>query len=1026
MGSKTVLSAVLLGIMSAAGVGAAEGAAARDAQAIFAATGIRSGLVVHLGCGNGRLTAALARGGRNVVHGLTADLAQVTAAREYIRAQGLYGPVSVVYWRGASLPYVDHLVNLLVVENPGRISEQEMLRILAPGGVAYLKKGTASTKLIKPARTGTDEWTHFLYDASGNALSHDRLVGPPRHLQWTAAPAHTRSHEYTSSIAAVVSSGGRMFYIADEGPTGNLQGAADWRVLARDAYNGLLLWKRPIDRWYTHLAGWTSAPIQLQRRLVAAGDRVYVTLGYHAPVSALDAATGETVKVYEGTEGTDEIIWHKGVLILTAKSVTDQRLAEYRKLRDLTKRRGGPLHERETGRPVIAAFNRTENRLGRTIAALDAQTGEVLWKLSGRDAAGLRTLSLRACGNRVFYHRSGVLFCRELRSGKTLWSKKGYAPQAASEKALACWTKKAMTLLSPEDGSVRWTQPTILASVRDVFIAEDSIWIGGFKPFDTGRRHTGPVWGPYFAVQRNFKTGAIVKEVTPENPGHHQRCYMSKATERYILGGRRGTEFIDLASGEYRWNSWARGVCRYGVMPANGLLYAPPHSCGCYITAKLTGFNAMAAERIAPAGAPGETAAGLEKGAAYGSSGKPPHADDWPTYRGDFRRSGVTRCRVPMPLEAAWQITLSGRLTPPTVANGRVFVACADEHTLLALDTASGTTAWTFLSGGRIDSPPTIHDGHVLLGCRDGYVYSLQASDGAPVWRFRGARRAQRVSSYGQLESAWPIHGSVLVVDDAAFFTAGRSSYLDGGIDLYRLNANSGKALSVTTVYSPDPETGRQPPQYNANQMPGSRSDILVADAGHVYLRHVPFTKDGVELKEQVPHLFTLTDFLDDSWTHRSYWVFAAKSSISTGCSGRDKNLIYGRLLVYDDTTVHGYARKNLHWSNQFQDAPYHLFTRERKASTPTWSKTVPIKVRAMVRAGNTLFAAGPAAATAWRTEPATGRQGALLLAYSADDGTEQGRWRLSAPPVFDGMAAARGRLFLTLENGTVLCMAGK
>jgi hypothetical protein len=29
----------------------------------------------------------------------------------------------------------------------------------------------------------------------------------------------------------------------------------------------------------------------------------------------------------------------------------------------------------------------------------------------------------------------------------------------------------------------------------------------------------------------------------------------------------------------------------------------------------------------------------------------------------------------------------------------------------------------------------------------------------------------------------------------------------------------------------------------------------------------------------------------------------------------------------------------------------------------------------------------------------------------------------LAAPPVFDGMAAVAGRLYLTLENGSILCL---
>ena len=68
----------------------------------------------------------------------------------------------------------------------------------------------------------------------------------------------------------------------------------------------------------------------------------------------------------------------------------------------------------------------------------------------------------------------------------------------------------------------------------------------------------------------------MLKHIEPENPGHHHRCYSNKATDRYILGGRRGTEFIDLARGDVLWNSWARGVCMYGVMPACSPL-APRH-----------------------------------------------------------------------------------------------------------------------------------------------------------------------------------------------------------------------------------------------------------------------------------------------------------------------------------------------------------------------------------------------------------------------------------------------------------------
>ncbi len=52
--------------------------------------------------------------------------------------------------------------------------------------------------------------------------------------------------------------------------------------------------------------------------------------------------------------------------------------------------------------------------------------------------------------------------------------------------------------------------------------------------------------------------------------------------------------------------------------------------------------------------------------------------------------------------------------------------------------------------------------------------------------------------------------------------------------------------------------------------------------------------------------------------------------------------------------------------------------------------------------------------------------RGALLMAISTSDGTELAQHRLDSSPIFDGMAAANGRLYLSLENGQVLCMAGR
>ena len=105
----------------------------------------------------------------------------------------------------------------------------------------------------------------------------------------------------------------------------------------------------------------------------------------------------------------------------------------------------------------------------------------------------------------------------------------------------------------------------------------------------------------------DLRTGELRKELPSKDlfdVGHHHRCYRNKITERFLMASRRGVEFVDLASGENYQNHWVRSGCLLGNLPCNGLLYVAPHDCGCYIEAKLTGFNALAPKSASPPPAP--------------------------------------------------------------------------------------------------------------------------------------------------------------------------------------------------------------------------------------------------------------------------------------------------------------------------------------------------------------------------------------------------------------------------------------
>ena len=144
-------------------------------------------------------------------------------------------------------------------------------------------------------------------DRSGNAVARDKVVGPPRRMQWAGSPRWSRHHDRMASMSALVSGGGRIFYIMDEGSRVSIQLPSDWQLVARDAFNGAILWKKPITKWHSQLWPLKSGPSQLARRLVVDGERLFVTRSISGPVEHIDAATGVTRSVFEGSEKTEAV-----------------------------------------------------------------------------------------------------------------------------------------------------------------------------------------------------------------------------------------------------------------------------------------------------------------------------------------------------------------------------------------------------------------------------------------------------------------------------------------------------------------------------------------------------------------------------------------------------------------------------------------------------------------------------------------------------------------------------------------------
>jgi len=326
----------------------------------------------------------------------------------------------------------------------------------------------------------------------------------------------------------------------------------------------------------------------------------------------------------------------------------------------------------------------------------------------------------------------------------------------------------------------------------------------------------------------------------------------------------------------------------------------------------------------------------------------------------------------------------------------------------------------------------------------------------------------------------------VLVDKETAYFTAGRSTYLDGGIHIYALDPATGKLLHKAVMEGPHRTTeGRRDLAFF---IPGANSDVLVSEGGFLYMRQKKLTRELKEIEPEVLspkgeqdvglHIFSTAGLLDGSWYNRTFWMYSKRWPGFQLANQAPKS---GQLLVVDAQRTYAvqmFYRRNVH-SPMFFPAKegYLLFadlnTNEpqivgeqgaskpvrwlpqsdyergggrgtwkleqeafgldkmigyTRAQPPVWMSWLPIRIRAMVKAGDVLFVAGPPDMLDPKDPYASfeSRKGAHIVAVSARDGKKLAEMSLEHSPIFDGLIAANGRLFACLEDGSVVRLAGK
>lgn len=972
------------------------------AKAVTEASGVSTGLCVVLGCGkadSAGLLPALASSGTMMVHGLAFDDAALQRARTQIAAQGAAGRATAERWNGKTLPYLDGLARLIVVEDPAALAaagipKDELLRVLAPGGTLCTPDGGKWKAEVKPRPPEMDEWTHPHHGADENMVSADKAIAFPISLRWLdGVPTGRGGFGSCAGTRAVVLAGGRCFSVSVDDRGAGAAGGDSAVLLARDAYSGFPIWKLDCET--------TWNKVQLDWRnvwpLVATDKHVYSVVKDQLQI--MDAATGKVLATCPTPHPAKRLVLVGETLIAAC----------WEKL-DVSNHKDGFENDgiRAVWWPGGAG----------SVEAFDAPSGKPKWSLP------LSVLTLAAQGKTAYLLSTTgnppterALVAVDIASGKEKWrvahTALGSEPDtclnfAGPECVVVSRTKnkddREAIVLNEADGAIRFRIPKSVARC----IVGSQLWCSdGRYDLKSGQKVPGG------GIGNTYAGGNVVGGCVPP----------IVVGERYITASR-GCGYLELNADPSKppgklGYSGARGACIQGMVPANGMFYTAQNNCGC-VGAQVGGFLGVGHSPEPPAAEAFASARPVEKGPAFGASGPPAGADDWPTYRCTIERSGGTTANLPATLKVLWKavcakpgegpfadawdtrIGVPQPLTAPVVAAGKVFVAGVNSGEVQALDPGDGKPKWKVLLGSRIDTPPTYHNGLLLLGCHDGWAYALRAEDGALAYRVRVAPEERRLPAHGMIESVWPAVGTILVYDGVGYAAAGRSTQTDGGIALLAFKPESGETVWAKALCPPH--------NFLANAFSVQDKELV-----WTWMRMDP--KSGAEL-EPAQKYYGQNSMVDGSWTsgfgRRSGRAFALGSVCQNIMAWNEKLLVAPGLAIATEKCALPKPGKD---TNKVKH-PDAVKKEDIAWNTNLEPHSAWARVYAMALSGSTAFYAG--AVYSWGSKFA----GDFLWMKSTADGkSTQEPMKLDAAPCFDGMAIAGGRFYLALQDGTLLCL---
>lgn len=402
---------------------------------------------------------------------------------------------------------------------------------------------------------------------------------------------------------------------------------------------------------------------------------------------------------------------------------------------------------------------------------------------------------------------------------------------------------------------------------------------------------------------------------------------------------------------------------------------------------------------------------------------------DWPTYRADAARSGYVSGTVPAELHAVWTFRSENRpqrawpmsrrmrfdqAFQPIVVDDLVIFGSSADGRILALEAATGKTAWTFYTQAPVRFAPAAWKDRLFIGGDDGFFYCLAITDGRLLWKNLGGPEEERLLGNDRMIARWPVRGGAVVEGDIVYFGAG--IWPTEGIHLYALNASDGEIR-----WKNDESGSIEMPQPH----PGADAASGISSQGYFALgeKHL-FVPTG----RAVPAVFDRTDgtfkcfqlqangkrggadvmALGDALVNANY-VYDAdtqtiRGAVGSPCAAHPEFLLSfskGRLIAHDAASL---------WNaKEVPDRDGKATRRVVELTPPVWTIDAPIAdVAEMIAVGDTLILGGKD----------------QIAGVSLD--SKETLWIQPVDGLAAGLAFAGGRLVVSTDKGAIHCFAAK